>query len=332
MPSPHLQRKATMKRDGAANLAKHILAASPMVPALLVNVDWFGVTPLGWKLAAIFGIVVASLFIEASRHARPWHTALLLLCAGLFGCYCNMLLAMKNASHASEDDLHLRKTHNLAVSTASSQSSQWSVERLAAIKVARGDGPPEDGLAPVGAIEAGRRALIDGPASRWTKSQQCTDISADASKRFCAEVAKFDGRIAGAEERDRLTVLLTPKDGKAPTAEKSEDPFAEDFPKFAAAFGVTVAKELATPHLNGVRAIWLELMAGLGYMAILLLWDLTAAAMRPRTRAVASTTASCRGEGGRAAGNHARGRACCRCKDAAQAAEGAEGGRHPASP
>ena len=79
-------------------LAKYILAALPMVPALAINIDWSGKTAPAWVLAAVFGIILAPVIIEASRHARPWYVGIFLLVVGVFGMYVNGLVAMKTAS------------------------------------------------------------------------------------------------------------------------------------------------------------------------------------------------------------------------------------------
>lgn len=55
------------------------------------------------------------------------------------------------------------------------------------------------------------------------------------------------------------------------SAGPAEDPFADSFPVFAGGFGIKIDKAAATPHLNGVRSISLELLAAVGPMSILVL-------------------------------------------------------------
>jgi hypothetical protein len=72
-----------------------------------------------------------------------------------------------------------------------------------------------------------------------------------------------------AEEREKLDATVT---GAAPIeAPPAEDPFADSFPVFASGFGIKIDKAAATPHLNGVRSISLELLAALGPMSIFVL-------------------------------------------------------------
>ena len=267
------KQPAKIKTGRAKILAGYILAAMPMVPALIVNPDWMGHTALGWKLAAVGGIVVAAIFVEAGRHVRPWYYGLMLLLFGLFGTYCNSLVAMKNASHASEGDAHARKTHNLAAKTTSSQSSQSSERRSALVALA--------GEIPSATCEAQIQAAIAKDIVRWNLTEGCKDISAKASGTFCAGVATLRGKKTAAEKREEIDKAAT----SAPKVEveMSEDPFADTFPAFARGFGVTVPKEAATPHLNGVRSIWLELGAGFGPMAVLVLWGL---ATKPQTQRI----------------------------------------------
>jgi hypothetical protein len=283
--------------------AKYIFASLAIWPALVINVDWTGGAGVGWTMAAIFGIVFASVMIEVSRH-QPWHVGAVLMLAGLFGCYCNMLVAMKSANHASEDEIHLRRLANFAANTASSQSSQWVAARDAALLVVQGDGKPAEGWTPVESLEAARTTLINGPTSRWNHTDGCKVgvVQAGVSKTFCEAVGKLDARIAAAKTRDlqQAKIDAAAKTGTS-TVKQVEDPFADGFPKFAAGFGVTVKPENATAHLNGTRAMWLELMAGLGFMALLAMWELAEAGitsvkarLEPRERVPASSPAEAR--------------------------------------
>jgi hypothetical protein len=232
-----------------------------MAPALLVNVDWTFRMGGGWTAAAVLGIVLAPCFIEGFRHAPGWENRLLLLACGLFGMYVNALVAMNNASHASEDEKTARKQHNLAAETASSQSSQSSQRRAALVELA--------GETPSATYEAQIQAAINKDIAKWTATVQCSDVTARKSGTYCAEINLLKGKKKAAKAREWIDDHPVTQEAKT-----SEDPFADNFPQFAAGFGITVRRENATAHLNGVRSMWLEILDGVGPMAILLMRDI----------------------------------------------------------
>jgi predicted secreted protein len=256
---------ARIKRRGFAILAKIILACAPMVPAIIINVDWSGRTPVGWMLASVAGIVLAACFIEGFRIAPKLEMRLFLLVCGLFGCYVNMLVAMKNASTASEDDRNARQTRILAANQASSQSSQSSQRRSALVVIA--------GETPSVTYAAQIQEAINRDIRKWESTAHCTDVTAKASGTYCAEIASLEGKKSAAEEREKIDAAPTP----IVEAPPSEDPFADRFPEFAAGFGIAIKRENATAHLNGVRSMWLEIMAAVGPMVILLICDIIGA-------------------------------------------------------
>jgi hypothetical protein len=250
--------------------SRYVLAALPMLPALAINVDWSGKTSAAWVLAAVAGIILAPVIIEASRHARSWYVGIFLMFVGVFGMYVNGLVAMKTASITSEDEKTRRKNENIRAEQASSQSSQTSQRRSELVKLA-GEEPPE-------VYEQQLNQAIAANPGRWRSTVECNPLKTTLpeSVTFCAGISAVKLKLQAA--KDIKAIDNGPQvTGQATT---SEDPFADNFPAFAAGFGVHVDKANATPHLNGSRSIWLELMDGVGPMAILLLWDVATGAAR----------------------------------------------------
>ena len=126
---------ATMEGQGSPRVGRFILAWWPLAPAIVVNTDWSGRTPIGWVLAGVAGIIMAAVFIDAARRAPEWCWKPVLFGIALFGMCLNMAVVMKTASVASEDDSHARKVANLAADNSSSLRSQWSKARNAAAEV-----------------------------------------------------------------------------------------------------------------------------------------------------------------------------------------------------
>jgi hypothetical protein len=256
---------AKTKHRRFATLAAPILAilawCLPMAPAIIINVDWSGRTPIGWSLAAIVGIILAAVFVEASRHVRQWYIRLLLIGLTILGMHVNMLVAMKTASVASDDDRNARETRILAASRASSQSSQSSHRRDALVAIA--------GETPSATYEAQIQEATNRDIRKWESTAHCTDVTAKASGTYCAEIASLQGKKKAAEDREKLDAErpLAPIAEAAP----SEDLFADNIATFAGVFGLAIRKEMVTPYLNVVRALWLEVMAAFGPMAILAL-------------------------------------------------------------
>jgi hypothetical protein len=209
--------------------------------------------------------MLAACFVEGFRIAARMEMRLFLLACGLFGCYVNMLVAMKNASIASEDDLNARQTRILAANQASSRSSQSSQRRTALIAIA--------GEAPSVTYEAQIQEAINRDIRKWDSTSHCADVTAKASGTYCAEIASLQGKKSAAKEREKIDAEPAPVLESPP----SEDPFADRFPAFAAGFGILIKRENATAHLNGVRSIWLEIMAAVGPTVILLIWDIMTA-------------------------------------------------------
>lgn len=259
---------ATMIKWGFATIARPILACAkltlaslPLVPAIAVNVDWSGKVSFAWSLASVGGIVMAAVFFEAARHVR-WRWAIALMCTAVFLMYSNMLVAIKTASVASEGDRNARETRILAANSVSSQSSQSSQRRTALVAIA--------GETPSATYEAQIQEAISRGGKKWEWTTHCTaDVTTKALETYCAEIASLEGKKSAALEREKLDAQPAPIAVVPP----SEDPFADSLAELAAAFGIQVNKEALTAHLNGVRALALEITAALGPMAVLCLFE-----------------------------------------------------------
>lgn len=261
---------ATMKAGAIVAIVARIVALAWLVPALMVNVDWSGETPLSWNLAAAGSILCAALFIEGARLARSWTLSPTFLVAALFLVLVNVQVAFEHATHRSDDRSDHRKSAIIAAEKASSQRSQWSQSRTEAAMVA-GERTPDS-------YEADIQARILRDAKRWQATKECDPLhtTAGASMTFCSEVAELRSKKAAAEKRDELDAKIAELDAKTEGAEivTSADPFADGFASFMMMFGVKLSddvKHAISVNKDVMRAVALELIAALGPSAWLLM-------------------------------------------------------------
>jgi hypothetical protein len=259
-------------------MVAYMVAPLALVPAALVNVDWSGNSGWGWSTAALGGILFAAIFAEASRHAGRWIVALALILGSLFLVIVNTVTAFDNASHRSDHRSDHRKAAMVAAKNASSQRSQWSQGRNSAVAIA--------GETPAATLETEVAATIAKDAKRWTSTGECNplQITAEASKTFCAAVAEARGKLAAAHRRDELDAKIAAADAAAP----DEVPTAPD--AFAEAIAAVLVLAGAELDDNGrralltvrdlLRSIALELVAAFGPMAWLVIVDGLSAAAR----------------------------------------------------
>lgn len=261
---------ATMKRGAIVAIVARIVALVWLVPALMVNVDWSGNTPLSWNLAAAGSILCAALFIEGARLARSWTLSPTFLVAAIFLVLVNVQVAFEHAAHRSDDRSDHRKSAIIAAKKASSQRSQWSQGRTEAAIIA-GERSP-------GSYEADIQAKILRDARRWQATHECDPLHTTAkdSMAFCAAIKELRSKKEAAERRDELDAKIADLDAKTDGAEvvTSVDPFSDGFASFMMMFGVKLSddvKHAISVNKDVMRSVALELIAALGPSAWLLM-------------------------------------------------------------
>lgn len=249
----------------------YVVAAVPLVPAIIVNVDTAHAGSQGWAIAAGLSIVMGAVFFECSLVVKGFFRSagfLLLSVAIVLG---NVQNAMINASATSDHRSDHRRNAIKSAQKASSQRSQWSQGRNEQAKVA--------GETPVAAIEAEIEATTLKDSHRWRATDQCDPIKTTArdSKAFCASIAELKAKLAAAKVRDELDRKIAELDAKRENVDDVPavvDPFVENVMRILAVVGVTDTQELRaiiSASKDWIKAILLEMMAVFGPSAILML-------------------------------------------------------------
>ena len=240
------------------------VAPTWLLPALLINLDWSDGASIAWNVAAAGSIFACAMFVEAALRAGRSARALFFVAAAGVLMLANLQTAFDNAAHRSSDRSDLRANQFQAAERASSQRSQWSRERDEAVKIA--------GLAPAAVLRADIERAIAADAPRWRSTRLCQPIetTAPASISFCAQLAILRGKLAAAEQRDRIDARLAELDRATATQEAiptATDPFAEGAARLLSALGLKIAddaKFTLTAWRDLVRSLALELIAALG--------------------------------------------------------------------
>lgn len=241
-----------------------------LLPALLINLDWSAGASAAWNVAAAGSIFACAIFVEATLRANTPGRALFFVAAAGILMFANLQTAFDNAAHRSSDRSDLRANQIQLAARASSQRSRWSRERDEATRIA--------GLTPVVVLRADIEHAIAADAPRWRSTRSCQPLetTAAASINFCAQLATLRGKLAAAEQRDRIDARLAELDQARLTVEAvptAADPFAEGVARLLSALGLKIAddaKIALTAGRDFVRSLALELIAALGPSAWLL--------------------------------------------------------------
>src|SRR5258706_234452 len=124
-----------------ATVAGWIIAPLPMTSAISINIESAAGKSFGWLAAALTGVILAALFIEAARHSRAWAGRIGWLALGLIFTAANFANALSNATHTSDGRSDHRKQQIQADSDRSSQRERLSQRRKAQVQLAGEDSP-----------------------------------------------------------------------------------------------------------------------------------------------------------------------------------------------
>jgi hypothetical protein len=267
--SPSLRARLTL-----AGLAR-ALALVWLVPALLWNIDWTGISGWAHNGAAVGTILGAALLIHISS-ARPHliGTPVLLLVA-LFMVYGNTKQAVRALSFSGEVASEAREAKIAAGSQVASQRSHLEKRREAQVKVA--------GEAAAATLEAELEAIKVAEPRRWQLTRGCHPDEVTKSVTFCLQVAQAKAKVAAAAERDkidaemaRLPAAATISTGLADGQKQVADPYVANVIELLRELGLRPSERLVKSEEAVSRALGLELLAAFGPSCWLIFVDLLA--------------------------------------------------------
>lgn len=251
-------------------MVARMVAVWPLIPAMLININWADGIAAPWNLAAAGAIVGSAVFVEASWQARSWlmSPVYLLLATILFAC--NAQVAFENVTTRSDHRSDHRKSAMVAAKSQWSQRSQWSQGRAEAATIA--------GEAAPATFQSEIDAKIASDSRRWQSTGECNplQITAADSRSFCSAIAELKAKKAAAERRDELDAKVAAIDAKAELAGEvptSADPFADNVAAFLSMFGVELSnatKKAIGAQKDVLRSVTLEIVATFGPTAWLL--------------------------------------------------------------
>lgn len=263
---------ARLARGTALKSLARLVALVWLVPAMLFNVDWTASGDASHNIAAVFMILASALFIEAAVRLRSYVLTPVLLVAAILLAYSNTKQAVRNLSMASEAVGEAREAAILAASQVSSQSSQLKSRRDAQVKVAG-----EDATATI-AAELERIKIAD--ALRWQQTNGCHPDKVTTSREFCSRVAQAKGRLAAAQERDRLDIELRDlrsvgpaRLDAGPSVPAVADPYVANIAAIVGELGYKPTERMIKAEEAIVRAFTLELVAAFGPSCWLILME-----------------------------------------------------------
>jgi hypothetical protein len=250
-------------------VAKAILCALPLVPAVTINLDSAGNQGLPWTVFAIGSVLAGAVFVEISLHGRSLVRSLLFGLLAAFFVTLNCLNAIGNAATASDHLSDDRRSQIERKQRLATMRGQWSQARKAQFEVA-GDTTPE-------AFEAEIQSKKAADAKRWISTESCDPlkITAGPSREFCAAIAELERKKAAAVKRDDLDQHLADLDTKdAVAAPSTVDSYADNIGRLVTAFGYTIGereKALIASSRDWLKGIGVELLAAFGPAALLFL-------------------------------------------------------------
>jgi hypothetical protein len=262
---------ATVRDRPFWTIVAHIVAAAPLTPAILVNLDNASGNSLGWLMCAIGIVIGSAVFIEAGKlqmRESQWPMGILFVFLGLVLLALNMQNALVNASATSDRRSDDRGKIIADGRKASSQRSQWVNDRTEQSQIAGATAPS--------AFEAQMQQLISSESRRWQQTDQCDPLktTAGASREFCSAVAALRQKKAAAEKRDELDAKIAKLDEETADAPavSSVDPFADTVAEFLTLFDVNLderKKSIISRSKDWGKTLGLELLATFGPSALL---------------------------------------------------------------
>jgi hypothetical protein len=265
----------TTTTRAAATILKLGVASLPLYPAIRINLDAAAGQGATWAAVAIGFVIFGAICIEHGVHSlreRQIASGTLWGLLGVAFLALNVMNALGNAASHSDHSRDQNKAKMDIAATIFEQRSQWSQRRAEQAKVA-GEATPES-------LEAEARALKATNSKLWSASFSCDPnwITKEATKAFCAEVAKLEEKKAAATKRDQIDAQLAKLDDKAEArgeAPSTVDSFADAMADGLAAFGYAVdekGKIAIVRARDWGKALGVELLAGFGPTALMLLF------------------------------------------------------------
>lgn len=256
----------------AATVAPWVVALVPIVPALLINIEQTSDKSPAWFTLAIVGIFMAAGFTESALRSfrdRERVCGLLFALGAMVAVAANLQNALTNASHVSDGRSDARRSEITASERRTAQLSRLLIRREAQVAIA-GEQPPE-------VLEAAIQQKIAADSRRWRATHQCTpaEITAQASKAFCAELAELKMRLGAARERDeidRKVEALNSEDQDPVGVPSSVDPMVDRVASVLSLLDIAVdetVRGIIAAYRDWVFAVFAELSAALGPSAVL---------------------------------------------------------------
>ncbi len=250
-----------------ATIAKGLVCALPLVPAIRVNLDGAAGQGVAWTTFAIASVVAGAVFIDTAIEGKSALGSILFGVLATFFVSLNVLNAIGNA--ASHSDV------SRDVASSQAAKKQRLEDRRTVLSQGRKEQAATAGAATPDAIEADIRAAKARESKLWSASFQCDPawITKDATKAFCAEVATLEAKRAAAVRRDKIDAdlaALDEKDAEAPPS--TVESYVNNMAGFLGALGYEVDDKdrgLIAASRDWLKGVGVELLAAFGPAALL---------------------------------------------------------------
>jgi hypothetical protein len=245
------------------------VAALPLAPAVLINLDQAHGKGPALTAAAIGFVVAAAVAVEMARKVHGVAARALWCLVAILFLSLNIRNAIGNSAAHSDDARDVRLSQKQQSSRSSQLLSQLSQRRAAQAKVA-GEDTPES-------IEAEIQAAKVEGSRKWNMSGGCdvAHMAGSSTRTFCEGIAKLQAKVAAAKKRDELDKEIAPLNantGGDTVVPSSADPQAESLATFISAWGIKVGEDgkkiIASSQDWGI-GIGVEVMAALLPSAII---------------------------------------------------------------
>ncbi len=254
----HAAIAATLGR-AACTLVLYTIAAAPIVPAVLINLDQAAGKGIAWTAFAIASVGAAALCVELVREARTWSGKTVWSTIAAVFLFVNITNAIGNSAGHSGDVRDNRAAIKEDRLTIASRIAALSHRRETLAAVAG-----EDTAETIAAETAAKKA--EG-ARAWKASEGCAadKIIGPAARELCAAVSRFEAKKSAAGKRDAVDAELAELRKKDVGAAPSEaDPQAESIALFIAAFGYEVdgrGREIIASAMDWRNGVAVEILA-----------------------------------------------------------------------
>lgn len=246
-----------------ATMLLRMLAIIPMVPAMILNVDWGGPSPWLMNLVGVLSIVLTAVFVEAGVRSRSWLMMPILISIGTAGSLINVQNALTNLGRATDHESDQRRSQMKASSLVAEDGRKMVAARAEVAKLA-GEQPPD-------VIEADIQRTIAADANRYRATSECDvqHITAGPSMTWCASINDMKAKKAAAIRRDDLDAQIKVLNAKSATMTtvSSDDPFADRVVMVMKIVGVHMSAEqrdALSSQKDVGKAVFYEIAATFG--------------------------------------------------------------------